>query len=68
MKRAKIPSDVFVSANLFSRIQLFIPYSFSSLAMSEKKAPSEFLKSVLGRPVIVKLNSGVEYRGMVSFS
>jgi hypothetical protein len=27
------------------------------------KKPSEFLKSVIGRPVIVKLNSGVEYRG-----
>lgn len=28
-----------------------------------KRSPSEFLKSVLGRPVIVKLNSGVDYRG-----
>ena len=29
-----------------------------------KYQPSEFLKSVLGRPVIVKLNSGVDYRGV----
>jgi len=28
-----------------------------------KKSPSDFLKMVLGRAVIVKLNSGVEYRG-----
>ena len=30
---------------------------------SRERKPSEFLKSVIGRPVIVKLNSGVEYRG-----
>jgi small nuclear ribonucleoprotein (snRNP)-like protein len=28
-----------------------------------KRSPSDFLKSVLGRPVRVKLNSGMEYRG-----
>lgn len=28
-----------------------------------KRTPSEFLKNVLGRPVVVKLNSGVDYRG-----
>ena len=32
-------------------------------AMSGKNNPSEFLKTVLGRPVVVKLNSGVDYRG-----
>lgn len=31
-----------------------------------KKTPSDFLKSVLGRPVIVKLNSGVTYRGVLA--
>ena len=30
---------------------------------SDKRTPSEFLKNVLGRPVVVKLNSGVDYRG-----
>ena len=29
----------------------------------DKRTPSEFLKNVLGRPVVVKLNSGVDYRG-----
>lgn len=28
-----------------------------------KRSPSDFLKQVLGRPVVVKLHSGVEYRG-----
>lgn len=27
------------------------------------KTPSDFLKSIRGKPVIVKLNSGVDYRG-----
>ena len=29
--------------------------------------PSAFLKQVVGRPVVVKLNSGVEYRGASFF-
>ena len=31
-----------------------------------KKTPSDFLKTVLGRPVVVKLNSGVDYRGVLA--
>ena len=27
-------------------------------------SPSEFLKSIKGKPVVVKLNSGVDYRGL----
>lgn len=39
-----------------------------STAGSEKgsantKTPADFLKSIRGRPVVVKLNSGVDYRG-----
>eukprot|EP01041_Mallomonas_annulata_P000185 gene185-319_t len=33
---------------------------------SQKRSPSDFLKQVLGRPVVVKLNSGVEYRGILA--
>lgn len=29
----------------------------------QKQAPSEFLKQIIGKPVVVKLNSGVDYRG-----
>ena len=39
-------------------IHLFI------IAMStEKKTPTDFIKSVYGRPVIVKLFSGIVYKG-----
>jgi len=30
------------------------------------KTPADFLKSIRGRPVVVKLNSGVDYRGQIS--
>lgn len=30
------------------------------------KTPSDFLKSIRGKPVIVKLNSGVDYRGILA--
>eukprot|EP00980_Cylindrotheca_fusiformis_P023805 scaffold11032_cov122-Cylindrotheca_fusiformis.AAC.6 len=33
---------------------------------AKKRSPSDFLKSVLGRPVRVKLNSGIEYRGVLA--
>ena len=31
--------------------------------MSGRQNPSDFLKQIIGRPVVVKLNSGVDYRG-----
>ena len=31
--------------------------------MSKKQTPSDFLKQIIGRPVVVKLNNGVDYRG-----
>lgn len=30
---------------------------------SRRQTPSEFLKKIVGKPVVVKLNSGVDYRG-----
>ncbi|PRP84972.1 hypothetical protein PROFUN_07357 [Planoprotostelium fungivorum] len=35
-------------------------------AGAHSKSPSDFLKLVLGRPVIVKLNSGVVYKGILA--
>ena len=32
-------------------------------AKASTTKPADFLKGVLGRPVVVKLNSGVDYRG-----
>mmetsp|Transcript_24735 Transcript_24735/g.71147 ORF Transcript_24735/g.71147 Transcript_24735/m.71147 type:complete len:84 (+) Transcript_24735:76-327(+) len=34
--------------------------------MASKKSPSDFIKTVLGRPVIVKLNNGTDYRGILA--
>ena len=34
--------------------------------LSTSKKPSDFLKQIIGKPVVVKLNSGVEYRGVLA--
>jgi hypothetical protein len=34
--------------------------------METSKTPADFLKSIRGRPVVVKLNSGVDYRGTIA--
>lgn len=34
--------------------------------MSRKQTPNDFLKLIIGRPVVVKLNSGVDYRGVLA--
>ncbi|KAL3097592.1 hypothetical protein niasHT_025578 [Heterodera trifolii] len=33
---------------------------------SRRQTPSEFLKKIVGKPVVVKLNSGADYRGILS--
>lgn len=38
----------------------------TSSSSSSRKKPSEFLKLIIGRPVVIKLNSGVEYRGVLA--
>ncbi|KNA08999.1 hypothetical protein SOVF_157740 [Spinacia oleracea] len=35
-------------------------------ASGNTKTPADFLKSIRGRPVVVKLNSGVDYRGILA--
>ncbi|VVB03289.1 unnamed protein product [Arabis nemorensis] len=35
-------------------------------ASGTTKTPNDFLKSIRGRPVVVKLNSGVDYRGLLT--
>ncbi|KAK8764429.1 hypothetical protein V5799_032968 [Amblyomma americanum] len=37
-----------------------------SVTMSRRQTPSEFLKQIIGRPVVVKLNSGLDYRGVLA--
>ena len=36
------------------------------MAAAPRTNPSDFLKELAGRPVVVKLNSGVDYRGLLS--
>jgi len=31
-----------------------------------KRSPSDFLKTVIGRPVVVRLHNGVDYRGVLA--
>ena len=33
---------------------------------SKKQNPSEFLRQIIGKPVVVKLNSGIDYRGVLA--
>eukprot|EP00729_Bicosta_minor_P002298 gene2299-24901_t len=34
--------------------------------MTWQTTPHDFLKTIIGKPVIVKLNSGVDYRGILA--
>ncbi|KAL3677839.1 hypothetical protein R1sor_020795 [Riccia sorocarpa] len=38
----------------------------NSTGVLSAKTPADFLKSIRGRPVVVKLNSGVDYRGILA--
>lgn len=38
----------------------------TSAAPPTNRGPADFLQSVLGRPVLIKLNSGVTYRGVLA--
>ena len=42
------------------------PKGITHLPSFKNKSPSSFLNTVLGRPVIVSLNSGVTYHGILS--
>ncbi|CAL6414224.1 unnamed protein product [Bathycoccus prasinos] len=38
----------------------------ASTTTSASKTPADFLKSIRGKRVVVKLNSGVDYRGILA--
>ena len=48
------------------RARSSLPTLAAQADMASKSNPSDFLKTVLGRPVVVKLNSGVDYRGVLA--
>lgn len=40
---------------------------YQNSSISKKiPSPTEFLKQALGRPVLVKLTNGLEYKGIIS--
>lgn len=56
---------------LYAVVRLMLVFIFSILLvkdekLEDKRTPSDFLKSVIGRPATVKLNSGIEYRGVLA--
>ncbi|CAG9462930.1 unnamed protein product [Pedinophyceae sp. YPF-701] len=38
----------------------------SEYGKNTPRSPTEFLKAIKGKPVVVKLNSGVDYRGILN--
>jgi len=42
------------------------PEAMAAAKEAARQRPSDFLKTVLGRPVIVKLNAGTEFRGVLA--
>ena len=50
----------FISRNLTRHSSGYI-----IIIMSRRQNPNDFLKQIIGRPVVVKLNSGVDYRGKI---
>lgn len=69
----KISSDVALETtqNCASFIQYYISliiiiiFMEASTTTSSSKTPADFLKSIRGKRVVVKLNSGVDYRGIL---
>jgi U6 snRNA-associated Sm-like protein LSm6 len=42
-----------------------LPSSAAAIPVA-KKSPADFLKQVIGKPVLVKLHSGVSYKGILA--
>lgn len=46
--------------------QLKLAIMSDATALGTSKSPAEFLKAIKGKQVIVKLNSGVDYKGILA--
>lgn len=57
-------SSRLVSSRLVVSVRKMSGDAASAQPTGSAKTPNDFLKSIKGRPVVVKLNSGVDYRGM----
>ncbi|KRY40117.1 U6 snRNA-associated Sm-like protein LSm6 [Trichinella spiralis] len=51
---------------LAQSIEALIREICNKYQMSGRQTPSEFLKQLIGKPVMVKLNSGLDYRGILA--
>jgi U6 snRNA-associated Sm-like protein LSm6 len=40
--------------------------SSKAVEVSSKRNPSDFLRQIIGKPVVVQLNSGVNYKGILA--
>jgi hypothetical protein len=52
---------------LIFRVNSCCAFQVIGRIMSRKEALSQFIQQIHGRPVVVKLNSGVDYRGKAGF-
>lgn len=52
--------------NLFLNRMEALQSTDATKVVSAKKSPTDFLKQVIGKPVVVKLHSGVTYRGVLA--
>ncbi|XP_014343652.1 U6 snRNA-associated Sm-like protein LSm6 isoform X1 [Latimeria chalumnae] len=55
----------FSNVQCSSCVQVVLCNSEKNMSL-RKQTPSDFLKQIIGRPVVVKLNSGVDYRGVLA--
>ena len=57
---------ILVAVFLFYFIFLLFQSRINRTPQMAQKKPTDFLKQVVGHNVVVKLNSGVTYRGLLS--
>ena len=62
----KRSSREFLAENVFYIFDFLLVFILLLITMSRKQTPSDFLKQIIGRPVVVKLNSGADYRGVLA--
>lgn len=63
VRRVAVPKRSQVQLRRLGAAAAAMADSGQQQAPSSAKTPADFLKSIKGKPVIVKLNSGVDYRG-----
>ena len=60
---SKLPAGCLVNASAVAVQRPALTSSLMEEVSASARTPADFLKSIKGKPVVVKLNSGVDYRG-----